>query len=342
MLHILWILIKFILILLGILLGLLLLAVLLILFCPVRYRAFAVKETDSFRKISAGGRVSWLFGAVSFQLQCKNGKADSDFRLFGIPVMKLIQKFRNRRSSSGTQLPDRSTNTENKSTVKIREDSETDSATKETTMISEDSNQKSAEISTVSGNKSSNEFNKTETEDAEREADLEYARTKLGNFFFKLGSLLRSLWDRLNRLWQMICRIPSSVENFTLTIQNICAKIESYQKFLEHPRTKTAFSFIKVRFFRLLHHVFPTRIQGKLTFGSTDPSVTGAVLAVLGMTIPLHKNCIAVTPLFEDRNVIRGNVQVKGRIYGVVLVKTALELYFNKNIKYIIRRWKHK
>ncbi len=43
MLHILWILIKFILIILGILLGLALLAVLLLLFCPVRYQARAVK-----------------------------------------------------------------------------------------------------------------------------------------------------------------------------------------------------------------------------------------------------------------------------------------------------------
>ena len=39
MLHILWLILKFILILLGIVLGLLLLAILLILFCPVRYRA---------------------------------------------------------------------------------------------------------------------------------------------------------------------------------------------------------------------------------------------------------------------------------------------------------------
>ena len=68
MLHILWILLKFILILLGILLGLILVAVLLILFCPVRYRASGTKETDSFRDISARARVSWLFGVVSFQL----------------------------------------------------------------------------------------------------------------------------------------------------------------------------------------------------------------------------------------------------------------------------------
>ena len=96
MLHILWILLKFILILLGILLGLILVAVLLILFCPVRYRASGTKETDSFRDISARARVSWLFGVVSFQLQYQNGTSAFDFRLFGIPIMKLIQKFRNR------------------------------------------------------------------------------------------------------------------------------------------------------------------------------------------------------------------------------------------------------
>ena len=96
MLHILWILLKFILILLGILLGLILVAVLLILFCPVRYRASGTKETDSLLEISAQPRVSWLFGVVSFQLQYQNGTSAFDFRLFGIPIMKLIQKFRNR------------------------------------------------------------------------------------------------------------------------------------------------------------------------------------------------------------------------------------------------------
>ena len=51
MLHILWLILKFILILLGIVLGLLLLAILLILFCPVRYRASGTKEQDDWKKI---------------------------------------------------------------------------------------------------------------------------------------------------------------------------------------------------------------------------------------------------------------------------------------------------
>lgn len=298
----------------------------IILFCPVRYRASGTKETDSFRDISARARVSWLFGVVSFQLQYQNGTSAFDFRLFGIPIMKLIQKFRNR-SHPAEKKP---------------QNGHTDSLPANTEKSTNSTDFK--DVSTADSCRSTNEASDLteETVASERDTDLEYARTKIGHLFYRLGIFFRNLWNRLSRLWQKICRIPSSVENFTLTIQNICAKIESYQKFLEHPRTKAAFSLIKDRFFRLLRHVFPTRIQGTLTFGSSDPSVTGAVLAILGMTIPLHKNCIAVTPLFEDRNVILGNIQIKGRIYGVVLLKTALELYFNKNIKYIIRRWKHK
>ena len=72
------------------------------------------------------------------------------------------------------------------------------------------------------------------------------------------------------------------------------------------------------------------------------PAITGTVLAVLGMTIPFHKNKVKVTPLFEEENQLTGNVSLKGRIYGIVLVKAVLEIYLNKNIKYVIRQWKHK
>lgn len=79
MLHILWILLKFILILLGILLGLILVAVLLILFCPVRYRASGTKETDSFRDISARARVS---GFLALFLSSCNTKTVHQLLIF--------------------------------------------------------------------------------------------------------------------------------------------------------------------------------------------------------------------------------------------------------------------
>lgn len=326
MLHILWLLIKFILILLGIILGLAVLVLLLILFCPVRYRAEAAKETDSLRSIHARGRISWLFGAVSFRLQYREGKVLSDFRLLGIPVMKLIEKFRSRRSHKHAVSSD-----------KPAIDSSSQQICELLPVIAEqdDSTDRS------DSDNLDTDFIK-DTDLSEEEEELAYIKHKLCSFFYKLGSFCQAIYRKLNRLWQKISHIPSSVQNIRLTIRSICDKIKSYQEFLEHPRVKAAISLLKDKAFKLIRHVFPTRLEGKLTFGSTDPSITGSVLALLGMTMPLHRNCIAITPVFEDQNILRGNVRLRGRIYGCILLKTAIELYFNKNIKYVIRRWKHK
>ena len=89
MLHILWLILKFILIILGILLGLLLLAVLLVLFCPVRYKASAVKAEGGWKQTEGEGIVSWLFHGISLRAEWKDQQMEISFHLFGIPVDKL-------------------------------------------------------------------------------------------------------------------------------------------------------------------------------------------------------------------------------------------------------------
>ena len=92
MLHILWLILKFILILLGIVLGLILLAILLILFCPVRYKASGTKEQDDWKKIRGEGQISWLFHGVVLRVVWAEGNLQTSFRLFGIPVDKILNR----------------------------------------------------------------------------------------------------------------------------------------------------------------------------------------------------------------------------------------------------------
>ena len=86
MFHILWILIKFILIILGILLGLALLAVLLLLFCPVRYQARAVKETGSFKETELEARITWLFHAIGARFFFHDGEGKLVILLIGVSL----------------------------------------------------------------------------------------------------------------------------------------------------------------------------------------------------------------------------------------------------------------
>ena len=99
MLHILWLIIKWILILLGILIGLIFLILLLLLFCPIRYRGKLKKDrTDSLREIHATGEVSWLLHIISAQVFWEQGVLKTKICFLGIPLEKFKNLFRKKRN----------------------------------------------------------------------------------------------------------------------------------------------------------------------------------------------------------------------------------------------------
>ena len=157
-----------------------------------------------------------------------------------------------------------------------------------------------------------------------------------------LSKIIRFPGNLWNKVISIIKGIIEKIKNIKKTISGITDKLGWWKEFLTNERTKAAISLIWKDAKGLLHHVLPTKLEGDVTFGCDDPAITGTVLAVLGMTFPFHKNRIHVNPLFDGENQLTGNVFLKGRIYGIVLIKAAIEIYFNKNIKYVINRWKHK
>lgn len=322
MLHILWMLIKLILILLGTVLGLAVLVLLLLLFCPVRYSAEALKETSSFKETEAAVRVSWLFGGISFTFRRIQGKNTQKLCVFGIPVLSLLQKRKQKKAAAGkVQTAEKSPLSEQPTEKPLPE-----------TKISLPQ-EKKPDIPYGSAEAKQKKDPETGTSDLS-ESD-EKIRTENKNKISALLDKLKEIMDRLAQLPSMLSKIP-------LTIRRIYDKIDWYRQFFEYPRTKEAVSLVLDRSKKLMHHIFPKKIKGKVTFGSEDPSITGTALAVLGMTMPFHKNRVEIVTVFDNQNILEGNIKIKGRIYGFVPVKMLAELYFNKNIKYIISRWKHK
>lgn len=299
MLHILWMLIKLILILLGTVLGLAVFVLALLLFCPVRYSAEAVKETASFKEAEAAVRVSWLFGGLSFLLRRSQGKNTQEIRVLGIPVLSLLKKRRQKKAAAEKARP--------------------------------------AKNSTLSETPSERSLPETKTSFPETELSMPEEKIQA-----EKKNKISVILDKLKEIMDKLAQLPSMLGKIPLTIRRIYDKIDWYRQFVEHPRTKEAVNLVLDRSKKLLHHIFPKKIKGKVTFGSEDPSITGTALAVLGMTIPFHKNRVEVVPVFDNQNILEGNIKIKGRIYGFVPVKILAELYFNKNIKYIISRWKHK
>lgn len=313
MLHILWMLIKWILILLGVFLGLLLFLLLLILFCPVRYEGRAAKEGVPFRETEAAIKVSWLFRGIAFSVRYKNGSGYQELKIFGVPVLSLLKKYRNKKNASQKRAE--------KNETRIQEPAEQEKPEQALENSAEETLDPAPFI----------EDEEKRFESTAEKQDSEKKQNKIAK-----------IWETLKDIWERCKSIPNIFHRISLTIKGICDKIDWWKAFFQHPRTKAGITYAREKVSRLLRHVFPGKISGHVDFGSEDPSVTGTVLALLGMAMPLHQNRIEFVPVFENRNLLEGNVTVKGRIYCIVPVVILLKLYFNQDIKYIIRRWKHK
>lgn len=314
MLHILWLIIKFILIILGIAGALLLSVLLLLLFCPVRYLIQGSKpEEGGMSGLKGQVRVSWLFRGITFRLFYENKETKTDFRIFGISA----DKFRRRKTkaSGKSARPEEKISDENIS------------AEKELPSLEK--------LPSVTETKEKTEIPKVR-ERAVKEKEEKKEEIQESEPEKKKPGLLKGFMEKIKS-------IPAKIRKIRLTIKRTCVKIEWWKGFFSNPRIKEAISFCWKDIRKLICHILPVKVEGKITFGFEDPSITGRIVALLGMSIPFHKNRIQVMPLFQtDRNILEGNIKMKGRIYGVVLVKTAAEIYFNKNVKYMINRWKHK
>ena len=323
MLHILWLILKFILIVLGIALGLVLLAVLLVLFCPVRYQASAVKDVDNWNQAQVSGGVSWLFRLISVRVIYTDGQLKKEIRIFGISLDKLLGLTK-KKASPKKASQNRRNNSEEKTVVQ-----------KEEPLKIPDIKPDPAPVEEITTKKS-------DTTSASEPSD----KDPNSGLFQKIRVKIKKIIDIPLNILRKIIALPGmllhKLQKIKLTIQNIYGKIDWWKEFLSHPRTKEAISFVWNEAKGLIRHILPTKIQGNVTFGSEDPSITGTVLGILGMTFPFHKNRIEVTPLFNGENCLTGHVELKGRMYGIVFLKAAIEIYLHKNITYVINRWKHK
>lgn len=321
MLHILWVILKSIGILLGSILGLALLAIGLVLFCPVRYAASAQKQEEDFKKTKLHFTVSWLFHVVCVKGQFEEGSFTTKIKLFGIPLEKF------KRKKTGKSFTKKETHKiEEKPIHKIEEKPEKP----ETPAKLEES---------VKIEKSVME---DESESIEEPDKIHIFIEMLKNILTALGNKLKKIGNAGSAIRKFGESIAKKIHKLRDKIQGILDKLTWWKCFLENQKVQAAIVYVKARLWRVCKHIFPTKISGNVTFGNEDPSVTGTVLAILGITIPFHKNCIEITPLFDDENILMGTISLKGRVYTIVLWIEVLKVILNKNVRYTIKYWKNK
>ena len=138
-------------------------------------------------------------------------------------------------------------------------------------------------------------------------------------------------------------RLKSIGQSLMCTIRKVCDKIKSLIRkkeilmtFITDEIHMTAWKKMIDEIKKWLKKWCPRDVTGKICFGFEDPSVTGKVLAVVGMIYSLIGEHVEIYPDFEEV-VLAGDLSVKGKVRLSSIAGMAWNLVWNKSVRKTIR-----
>ena len=138
--------------------------------------------------------------------------------------------------------------------------------------------------------------------------------------------------DSASKIEQITEKIKCTYHKFCDKINEITEKKDKISDFLTDETHKKAFLKLKNEAFHLLKKLKPKKIQGEITFGFEDPSLTGRLLAWISMIYPWIGEHTDITPDFEHRT-LSGDLSIRGRLYVITPVVTAIRLILSKAVR---------
>ena len=308
MLHILFLILKIIGIILAVILGLLLLAICIVLFVPICYKA-DLHGSGNARELTVHAKVSWLFGLIKAVFALENGKTDLSVRIawkkFG-DSDPVEDKAEDRIEEK--PKPEKKAVMQEKQVIQ-GEEKQDDTTNRITDKAVEDQTEK-AEKSEQSAKTRPESTEKKQRKKKDRKEDS----------------------DSASKIEQITEKIKCTYHKFCDKINEITEKKDKISDFLTDETHKNAFLKLKNEAFHLLKKLKPKKIQGEITFGFEDPSLTGRLLAWISMIYPWIGEHTDITPDFEHRT-LSGDLSIRGRLYVIMPVVTAIRLILSKAVR---------
>lgn len=299
-------------ILLIVVLGIILALILLVLFVPVRYRITARRKVTEEIPVVARIKITWLFHILNAAFSYPEA-AYVKVRIFCFTVFRSDKK-----EKTKTKEEDGSKRNKDYETQEEKEASGIDdgySVQQKQNIQQEQQEQKAAE----------KQKSQSKQEQHEDKGQTKEPEAKVCDFFKKL--------------WAVFKNIKYTIIQIYGKIKYIVKNIQYYIKIVKSETFECAWRVCSGQVFSLLKSILPGKFMGNLLIGTGDPASTGQVLAIYGMLYPLFGNHIIITPDFEHQ-IVEGDLFIKGKITVFKVIKTAWIVYFNKDLRRLIKLFK--
>ena len=332
MLHISLLILKIIGIVLLCIIGILLLAVVCVLFVPVRYKIKIVREEgEGNPPVIAWAKVTWLLHLLNILIRYPS-KVTVRARLLIFTVFRLPEK------EKRSKKFETSTEVEKSEQVKREEiPTEPDMIADNQAQITPTIPQDGEGVMVSAAPEDYTAFGGEEEEFADYDKPKEHEEEKV-SFFAKIK-------DVFTRLGQIVEKIKGFFQNIQYTIRKICDKIKAvldniqyYREVMESDSFRQSFDLCKDELIRIIKKIKPDKLEADLIVGMEDPAATGEILAVYGILYPLIGQYVRVVGDFGCEQIhVEGRLYIRGKIRVFTFLRTAVRVYFNKDIKKLIR-----
>lgn len=345
MLYVLLVILKVIgIVILAILLTLLFLLT-IVLFVPIRYQVYASKNAEIYAKAKA----SWLLHLIHFSFHFDRNGFQKNLKILGISADKwkdfinkikslFTVKKKNKRNKvkkskdlSKKQNKNANTKVEEKRNH-VRSDRTNESNTveiKEPEALNEQIQQRDKNVEqniNIDISKDTSNM-KSDYPIEPKEDKNNEKRVKLPSYYIK--KWYKRVKQRLKTLFQ---KIKNLINNIILTFKNAKDKLEEIKSLIRDEGNKQAFILCKEQLVLIIKHIKPKKYRINLKFGTGDPALTGQILGILGMLMPLYKNNANIVPDFENM-IFEGDIFMKGRITIARVLLIGWKLYRDENVK---------
>ncbi len=334
MLHILLLILKIIGIALLVILGALLLGIICALFVPVRYRIEAVRREGAEEPpVTVRVKVTWLLHLINFLLRF-DGAVFVRARISLFTILRIPKKEKRHRKPEKGKSGGKERKREEAEQTKAREAGEKDG-------------QPAATVAETVPENSASQMNRADDTGGRQAQPDEEDRKSPEEAQEKPG-----LWDKLCAIPEILRRLYEKIkglfENIEYTICRFCDKIRSVSETIEYYREvaegepfKRSFALCKDELLAVVRSLRPRKFEASLIIGMDDPASTGEILAVCGILYPVIGGHVDVRGDFERKR-LEGEVLIAGKLRMVTFLRTAVRIYFNKDIRKLYRLLKRR
>lgn len=329
-----------------VILGILLVLICFALFVPVRYRAGGTYKDNI---INASMSASWLLHIISAKIGYE-GKGQPHikvkllfFTLFDNLAANKKEKTAKNKSKKGknsvgygeeiqaASIEENGSQSQKEISVNADTDLKT-AKVSDDSIVDIDIDTDIDSVASVSDTKPGASDTIIDIDDAaDMDIDSEQKQPK-GNIIQKVRKILKKLID-------FVQNIKYTFNKICDTIASIRSNAEYYLNLLRLDSTKAAFLKCRNELLRVFRRLAPRKFQANLHLGFDNPATLGDIMAVWGMLYPFHQGRVNIQPEFEQ-TIIEGDFSFKGRISLFVFVRTALVIFFDKNIRGFYRQLK--